>query len=303
MINLSATKFKEKGFCVYKNLIPKQKCDQLAEAFQKEVKTFDAPLLRQRNVEMGHHRFSRYGQMNNALLDVHLYDQKCFSEFRSTLALVLKTKELKNSVQHLLQKEPILVQTMYFESSKGTPPHYDTFFIQNSGNNTEMVGMWMALENIDQNAGPFYVYPTSHLVKEMEETKSLNSLYQKYKEININMQINNDLTKKQIIKLIIKGNKTIEELIENAGWPKVCPKLKKGDVLFFHGNILHGSNIPTGSRSRNSLTAQFIPFSENYAIRYRGSSSRKENNYTHFGNLKINLTQRILPLKNVTDKT
>ena len=46
---------------------------------------------------------------------------------------------------------------MFFDKSKGTQLHQDTWYLdtQPRGN---LVGVWIALENINMSSGPFVVY-------------------------------------------------------------------------------------------------------------------------------------------------
>ena len=69
---------------------------------------------------------------------------------------------------------------MYFESSKGTPAHYDHCFLDALEEDKEMYGAWIALEDIAESAGRFYVYPGSHLAASPGVGARVNRLHSEF---------------------------------------------------------------------------------------------------------------------------
>ena len=56
-----------------------------------------------------------------------------------------------------------LVQSMYFEGNSATWEHQDTYYLD-SEKIGSMVAGWIALEDIEADAGRFFVCPKSHLI-------------------------------------------------------------------------------------------------------------------------------------------
>ena len=78
------------------------------------------------------------------------------------------------------------------------------------------------------------------------------------------------------LKKVAKGNRILQDLVEEAGLKKYIPEMKKGDVLFFSSKTLHGSNYPQGGTTRNSCTAHFLPCKGTNTLKY-GTLLEKEN--------------------------
>ncbi|REC46136.1 phytanoyl-CoA dioxygenase family protein [Chryseobacterium pennipullorum] len=109
-----------------------------------------------------------------------------------------------------------------------------------------LLGVWIALEDVDENNGALHYIPGSHKLPYF-----LNSDY------------DNEGTALKIGK---KSYKAYEEFLENKvkelGLKKEVFRAKKGDLLIWHANILHGGEPHTDkNRTRKSLVYHF--FDEN----------------------------------------
>lgn len=109
-----------------------------------------------------------------------------------------------------------------------------------------LLGVWIALEDVDENNGALHYIPGSHKLPYF-----LNSDY------------DNEGTALKIGK---KSYKAYEEFLENKvkelGLKKEIFRAKKGDMLIWHANILHGGEPHTDkNRTRKSLVYHF--FDEN----------------------------------------
>ena len=69
---------------------------------------------------------------------------------------------------------------MYFDKNAGTPPHQDGYYLDTLpvGN---LTAAWIALEDIDERAGRFYVVPNSQSINFdlTEEEIKTSDLYEK----------------------------------------------------------------------------------------------------------------------------
>jgi phytanoyl-CoA hydroxylase len=125
-----------------------------------------------------------------------------------------------------------LMQTMLFDANTETQAHQDCWYLDTVPNGHLLAG-WIALEDIDERAGRFYVLPKSH-----------------------ELDFHSD-----------KPGITHEEWLARvkehvAGHPEqvYAPALNKGDVLFWNSHTIHGA-LPTRDPgfSRKSLTAHYMP--------------------------------------------
>ena len=55
-----------------------------------------------------------------------------------------------------------MIHTMYFDGNQKTWAHRDSHYID-AEETGRMIGVWIAAEDIDPGAGPFYVYARSHV--------------------------------------------------------------------------------------------------------------------------------------------
>jgi len=127
------------------------------------------------------------------------------------------------------------VQSMYFEGNPATWPHQDCYYLDDDSPG-RLLGAWIALEDIAEEAGRFYVAPGSH---RREIGRNVGNLaiadnHSRYKHL-------------------------VTETIEAQSMELRAPFLKQGDVLLWNSRTVHGA-FPTSNPqlSRNSYTGHFI---------------------------------------------
>lgn len=254
------TSFERDGYVHLSKVLPEDECERLLQCFRDEVKTDQRPMLRQRCVTYQTHRMNRHGFVENALLDVHRRDVYRQQNFAATVQRTLSHDHLQSTLQTLLGPNPVLVQTMYFETSKGTPEHFDCHFIA-VPNVQCMLGAWIALEDIPVEGGQFYVYPGSHdhQFATSPRAATLRRLFDDYEQFaKIAVHGHQGDNQRSAARAAIACKRILRDLITAAGWPQVSPAMRRGDVILFSAGILHGSHVPRGCASRNSLTAHFV---------------------------------------------
>lgn len=252
--------YQAQGFYHAKNLIPKTVCEGIISCFNNDIKPYNGLLLRQRSVIREKHKFTKNGFMENALLDVHRKDLFEPSRFPKECLQLFKLPAVTSLIRHILDAEPLLVQSMYFESSKGTPEHFDKFFLDAKTNT--MLGIWIALEDIEERNGRFYIYPGSHNhhFNTHPNGAELRSLFQHYETYNrAAVCKTHDETDVSRLHSVIECKRSLKKLIRQANWKKFYPLMKAGDAIIFSGDILHGSDVPSSEHSsRSSLTGHFM---------------------------------------------
>lgn len=262
--------FRSEGFYQFNQLIPPDYCNALKYLYKRDVKEYPGELLRQRSVTYEKHKLTSCDYVENALLDIHRKDLTLFNDFTQAALDIFGFEPLAKNVTQILGVDPVLVQSMYFESSKGTPEHFDRYFLGVSDSDP-MLGIWIALEDIDVSAGRFYVYPGSHDHEfqkhaNSEELRRLMDYYREQNAIAVNGHQGNSRSLQ--LKAVMECKRTLKKMIRCAGWKKLSPNLKQGDVIVFSINLLHGSDMPSLLHaSRNSLTGHFVA-SPQKQIRY-----------------------------------
>ena len=131
----------------------------------------------------------------------------------------------------LLETEPYAVQSMlYFKppGSRGQAQHQDNFYLQAEPGTC--VAAWMALDASDEDNGCLLVVPGSHRwpILCTEQADTLLS----FTDVTVPIP---------------------------AGYQARPIRLNPGDVLFFHGSLVHGSKPnTTANRFRRSLIGHYI---------------------------------------------
>jgi ectoine hydroxylase len=159
-------------------------------------------------------------------------------------ALIRQTTKdplLHNLLNFLLDKEMVPFQTINFISGSGQRAHSDSVHMTTYPLGY-LVAIWIALEDVSADSGPLFYYPGSHklpylLNNEWNAGSSFLSLgkqdYPDYEDM--------------VEELIAKNNFPREELIA-----------KKGDVLIWHANLVHGgAPIRNPALTRKSMVVHY----------------------------------------------
>ena len=116
--------------------------------------------------------------------------------------------------------------------------HQDSYYLDSDPNGS-LYGAWIAMENIDADAGRFFVVPKT----------------QRF-----------DLSRVSKENLIVTNHDkyidSIVKYISNNNLQPIAPLLEKGDLLIWHSLTIHGSLKSTSlTRSRRSITMHIMPTS------------------------------------------
>lgn len=126
---------------------------------------------------------------------------------------------------------PLAVQTMFYfkpPGARGQALHQDNFYLKAAP--STCIAAWLAVDDCDEENGCLMVVPGSHKLPTMCLSKS-------------------DTTK----------SFTSVEVAIPDGMDVVPARMKAGDVLFFGGQIIHGSNPNISeTRFRRSLIAHYV---------------------------------------------
>lgn len=224
------------GYVVIEDLVPKKHIDELLKIFSKDIinnKEILLPLMDKQKVSKP--TFLN-GKLQNPISDPHcikFFDNK-LKNFNDACLKVILSKEIYKTLKEIYDKKKFkLLMSMFFDQNAGTPAHQDCYYLDSLpiGN---LTGAWIALEDIDERAGQFYVIPKSH---------------------KMNIPLYNDEVKNPNI-----YEKKIYNIIKKENLKIVTPNLKKGSVLFWNSGTIHGSLKTKNSvYTRKSLTCHFIP--------------------------------------------
>jgi len=147
-----------------------------------------------------------------------------------TLAWLLDPR-LRDALTTLLGREPYAVQSMlYFKpaGARGQALHQDNFYLQVKPGTC--MAAWLALDDCDEENGCMQVVPGSHALPVLCTTKADTT--QSFTDVTVPVP---------------------------DSLPVVPVFMQPGDVLFFHGSVIHGSYPNTSKdRFRRALIGHYI---------------------------------------------
>ena len=153
----------------------------------------------------------------------------------------------------VFQEEVLPCQTLVFLRGSGQDMHQDTIHLT-AFPAGYMCGVWIALEDIDEDAGPLFVYPGSHRLPRLYcDTVGIGKVH--------------DGDWSEFAEMFLPR---LEHELEAAGCAKQTYLPRKGDILVWHENLTHGGSMRrNNSLSRRSIVSHY--FSEGAAVWYDSS--------------------------------
>ncbi|GAB1545539.1 hypothetical protein NUACC21_82150 [Scytonema sp. NUACC21] len=243
--------YQTNGYVVFKNLIPEALIDRLVKVYTRDLVPSKYPFFRQNTNAYEPNKLNDFGYVKQSFLDIH--DYRKFPEFSALARDIYCSKEIQNALKQLTNSESFnLMQTMLFDANTETPPHQDWWYLDTVPNGN-LVGAWIALEDIDERAGRFYVIPTSTNINLHSDTANLSHS---------------------------EWLKRMRSYVDARTNEIKAPELNKGDVLFWNSRTIHGS-LPTldPSFSRKSLTGHYIPSEYKFGNLFTTKEFIKYKNY------------------------
>ncbi|MGJ8688470.1 MAG: phytanoyl-CoA dioxygenase family protein [Gammaproteobacteria bacterium] len=134
-------------------------------------------------------------------------------------------------LKKLYGREPIPFQTLNFPIGTHQNTHSDTVHFH-SFPQRWMCGVWVALEDIDENKGPLHYYPGSHRLPVLS-----------LEDVGVSVaKVRSGFRKSKAEKIYQQYELAIQELIELSGIEKKTLCIEKGDMLIWSANLLHGGD-------------------------------------------------------------
>jgi phytanoyl-CoA hydroxylase len=265
------------GYYLRRGLIDAEKIDALVSEYQRGILPSKMPFFRQNTSRYERNVISPAGYVQQSFLDIHQY--RSFPEFSRCAMDIYTAAAMRNALREVTGFESFnLMQTMLFDANTATWPHQDWWYLD-SVPNGHLLAAWIALEDIDERAGRFYVLPGSQSVDLHSDRKDLPHA---------------------------EWVQRMRQYVDEHGDEIFVPDLKKGDVLFWNSRTVHGS-LPTKDPnfSRRSLTAHYLPSRFSYGnlftkkdwIRYKEHEGmkyyRNQPDYSLFNQMKYGIKASI----------
>ncbi|RYZ28712.1 MAG: phytanoyl-CoA dioxygenase [Chitinophagaceae bacterium] len=170
----------------------------------------------EQSVEKGLSKKQRQKYLGDRLINLHTKNGVVDEIFRDD--------SLTNLLSFMLGKKALPFQTINFYRSSSQPAHSDAVHITTEPLGYS-VGVWVALEDIRKGSGEFFYYPGSHKLKYM-----MNADYKTNDQLPTPGKDLHEVYEEKIAQVILE-----KDLLYETYLPK------KGDILIWHTNLLHGS--------------------------------------------------------------
>jgi ectoine hydroxylase len=165
-----------------------------------------------------------------------------FYEHSEAVRKVIHSPILSRLLDFMLGKKTLAFQSINFTKGSQQNTHSDSIHMT-----TEPLGyllaIWVALEDISMGSGPLHYYPGSHklpyvMSEDFENDNTFFTIGENYYELY---------------------EKKIAETIQKSRIEKKIFLARKGDLLIWHANLLHGGEKVTDPLStRKSLVAHYF---------------------------------------------
>lgn len=164
-------------------------------------------------------------------------------KFIKEIKQIAYDKELNKILKFLKNnKKPIPFSTINFIRGTEQPLHSDYIHFATTPD-FYLVGVWMALEDINKNAGPLAIVEKSHKFPVLNNEKLKLKIPTNEKELKRNYTIYENKVKK----ILKKKKSSIKELM-----------IKKGEIIIWDANLLHGAfKIKNKKLTRKSLVFHY----------------------------------------------
>ena len=156
---------------------------------------------------------------------------------------IITQKSITNILSFTLGREVIPFQTINFITGSQQHAHSDSIHMTTYPLGY-LIAIWVALEDIDETNGPLSYYPGSHKLPYI-----LNHDYERGGNV---LTVGADSN-------YIKYEEKIGEVIKTTKFEKKVFTAKKGDVLVWHANLIHGGEkITDPNRTRKSMVVHYF---------------------------------------------
>jgi hypothetical protein len=157
---------------------------------------------------------------------------------------ILKHSGLTGAIRTLMEREPKVLQTIASHKGSEQPEHSDSIHMTTYPLGY-LTAAWIAFEDIHPASGPLVYYPGSHRLP-----------YVFSKDVQIS---ESDYAREGYAAYQARYEPYIRGLIERHGLKAHHFHAKKGDVLIWHANLIHGGSPRADlSRSRRAVVVHYF---------------------------------------------
>src|SRR3974390_2964270 len=147
------------GYALLRTVVPHHLIDRLLALYVRDLVPSKQRFFRQSTDRYEVNRLTSRGYVRQSFLDIH--DYRSYPEFSAAARDIYCSHELMQALTAVTEfPRHNLMQTMLFDLNTATWPHQDWYYLD-SVPHGQLTAVWIALEDIEEQAGRFYVGPGS----------------------------------------------------------------------------------------------------------------------------------------------
>jgi hypothetical protein len=148
----------------------------------------------------------------------------------------------------IFESKALASQTLGFLRGSAQEGHQDSAYVAYTVPR-QFAATWAALEDVTIGAGELFYYPGSHRFEEF--------IYQdNYKSVHEAQRMTGERLSRDLVERHVRS---LEERAVQRGIPKLPFATKKGDVLVWHADLVHGGNPVSRATTRKSIVTHYCP--------------------------------------------
>ena len=223
--------YAERGYVVLRGVLPDAPIERFLRAFERTKRNpyfvyYSQSLQRCMRPSLSEHGFLIESMQNASRLALHREFARSYQDciYHPEVARALSL--VSGAQQH------VSWQNMLFDQSTGTVEHQDSWYLDTDPPG-QLMGVWYALEDIQEGSGPFFVCPRSHKLGLLDR-----AAYPEHRAFVAAVR-----------QMMGEHQLELEPCL-----------LQRGDLLIWHPYLIHGALTQSESRlSRKSFTSHFYP--------------------------------------------
>jgi phytanoyl-CoA hydroxylase len=185
-------------------------------------------------------------EYNLRLVDIHTVSYNA--------ALLTMVPEAVSFLRHVFGSEPALLQTLTFPIGSEQTVHQDFPYVFRQRDIAKLAAFWIPLEDIHPDSGPLAYYCGSHRVKTLGFFDWGDGAINQFDRFGEHRHVTG-------------YESFLKERIEALGLPPRHFLPRKGDLLVWHGALVHaGSEIRNRSLTRKSLVGHYTAVGSHHWI-------------------------------------
>ena len=205
--------------------------------------------------------YSRQVEAEN--YSVRTVDDYYFSE---PARRILMRPPITDFLELVFEKPPVLTQSLHFEYGSQQAVHQDTAFVR-MNSPMRLVGVWIALEDVQPGSGELVYYPGSHHWPDY----LFSGRFKHYDQ------------ERDGADQLEHWYRWLDEEGERRGSSRQSFLPRKGDILFWHAGLAHGgAAITRPGTTRRSLVGHYCPEGVRPLYHYYKPGQRKRRNWENY---------------------